>query len=307
MLAKTLDCFETLEVPPSLQPELLVADNGSTDHTREVVRKYSAARIPVRYFLEPAPGKSRALNTSIAAARGEVLLFTDDDVIPAKDWLEGMGRPLLNRECDAAVGRIELGKDLCRPWMTPMHEMHLAVFHGERLELIGANMGFHRSVLERVPGFDVEVGPGALGLYEDTLFSWQLAEAGCRLKYLPDALVVHQPDPLRLTRFNWLSRGRVHGASMAYVMHHWLHESLPSPRLQYFLWALKLRLRCLLDRPRAMEAEGIARWEMGYVREMELCRQYLVERRRPRNYARRGLRKLRLPSSRQTCPSSSNI
>jgi hypothetical protein len=94
---------------------------------------------------------------------------------------------------------------------------------------------------------------------------------------------------------------------MAYVMHHWLHESLPSPRLQYFLWALKLRLRCLLDRPRAMEAEGIARWEMGYVREMELCRQYLVERRRPRNYARRGLRKLRLPSSRQTCPSSSNI
>jgi glycosyltransferase involved in cell wall biosynthesis len=43
---------------------------------------------------EPAPGKSRAQNTALAEARGEVLLFTDDDVEPAEDWIEKMARPL---------------------------------------------------------------------------------------------------------------------------------------------------------------------------------------------------------------------
>jgi len=293
-LARTLATLETVELPASLRPEILVVDNASTDQTAERVRKYPVGRIPIRYLSEPAPGKSRALNAGIAASRGEVVLFTDDDVAPAKDWLERLGRPLLERQCDGAVGRIELAKELCRPWMTETQKAGLASFDGPGdgpMRFIGANMGVHRSVFDSVPAFDPEIGPGALGLYEDVLFSWQLAEAGFRLRYIPEASVIHCPDPSRLVRRNCLLSGRWHGTSLAYILHHWQHEKMPFPHLRRCYVGLKLRLRRLLEPPPPLEAEGIAPWEMSYVAEMEQCRQFLIERRRPRNYSKRGLRK----------------
>jgi glycosyltransferase involved in cell wall biosynthesis len=54
-----------------------------------------------------------------------------------------------------------------------------------------------------------------------------------------------------------------------------------------------LRLRRLLQPPPPPDAEGTASWDMSYVAEMETCRQFRIERRRSRNYSKRGLRKLR--------------
>jgi glycosyltransferase involved in cell wall biosynthesis len=297
-LAKTLDCFESLEVPPGLQPEILVVDNGSTDHTAKVVRCHPAERIPVRYLFEALPGVARAKNKGMAACGGEIILCIDDDVMPQKNWMRHMAAPLVRRECDGVVGHIELAKELCRPWMTTQHKARLAVYEGpgpapDTPQLIGACMGFHRSVLERVPGFDVELGPGALGLCEETLFCWQLAEAGFRIHYAPEAVVTHCPDPSRLARSSWLSIGRKDGASKAYIMHHWLHQELLWPGLQYCYFALKLHLRRLLKPPGALDSEGIAAWEMSYAGKMDEKRQFLIERKRPRNYTKRGLRKLR--------------
>ena len=48
-------------------------------------------------------------------------------------------------------------------------------------DLTGANMAFARRVLDKVPGFDRELGPGGLGFCDDTLFSLQLRTAGFRL------------------------------------------------------------------------------------------------------------------------------
>jgi glucosyl-dolichyl phosphate glucuronosyltransferase len=293
-LANTLRSFEATEVPQGLQTEIFVVDNGSTDHTAEVVRRHSAAKIPVRYVLESLPGLSRARNAGIAASRGDIILFTDDDVAPERKWIEHIAAPLVRRECEGVIGRIELANEVCRPWMTQQHKVYLAVSGGpdsEPSELIGANMGFHRSVLDRVPEFDPELGAGALGFGEETLFSWQLVGAGFRLKYIPEASVIHHPDPSRLIRSSLLSTSRKHGASTAYLLHHWFHEKLPSPRLRYYYVALKLRLRCVLEPPRALDAEGVAPWEMSYVLEMEKCRHFLIECRRPRNYSKRGLRK----------------
>jgi len=224
------------------------------------------------------------------------MLFTDDDVLPAKDWLERMSRPLLARECEAAGGRTELAEEVRRPWMTRTLKAGLAFFDGPGdgpVEFIGANMGVHRSVFERVPGFDPEIGPGALGLFEDTLFCWQLAEAGFRLRYIPEALAVHSPDPTRLLRRHCLSAGRAFGIGKAYALHHWRHEKVPFPLLRNCYFGLKLRLRRSLEPPPPLDAEGIPPWEISYVAEMEKNRHFLIERQRARNYSKRGLRKLR--------------
>jgi glycosyltransferase involved in cell wall biosynthesis len=293
-LAQTLAALERVALPPGLRAEILVVDNGSSDHTAEVVRRHHAERFQTSYVPEPATGQSRARNTGMAASSSEIILFTDDDVAPSSDWLEKIAAPLLQRQAEGVVGRVELAKDRYRPWMTSQHLVSLAVYQGESVQLIGANMGFHRSILDRVPAFDVEIGPGAFGFGDDTLFSWQMEEAGFRLKYVPEASVVHYPDPGRFVRSSWLANGRKHGASWAYLLHHWFHEKVPAPRLRRCYVAAKLRLRRALQPPQALDAEGIPGWEMSYLSEMEKCRQFLIEEQRPRNYARRGLRKLGL-------------
>jgi glucosyl-dolichyl phosphate glucuronosyltransferase len=86
-LAVTLDGLSRLR--PAGDWEVIVVDNNSTDRTREVVdRAASRFPVPLRYLLEPRQGKALALNTGIQHARGDILMFTDDDAIVEPDWLE---------------------------------------------------------------------------------------------------------------------------------------------------------------------------------------------------------------------------
>jgi glucosyl-dolichyl phosphate glucuronosyltransferase len=293
-LEQTLRCLADVSIPSGWDVELIITDNASTDDTAAVAAQAKLKGVEIRYIYEGCKGKGYALNASLAQARGEIILFTDDDVVPAQDWLERLGRPLLERECDGAVGRIELGKELCRPWMKSMHLLWLAALNEPsdgRLELIGANSGFHRSVLERVPLFDPELGPGALGFAEDTLFSWQLEEAGFKIRKISEATVVHHPDQSRLLRSSWLSAARCRGRCLAYILHHWQHEEIKRPGLRALYLALKLTLRRLAQPPTPMDQEGAPLWELSYSLQLEKCRQFMIERNRPRHYRKQGLRK----------------
>ena len=165
-----------------------MVDNGSTDHTPAVVKEVPLRNMNLRYVREPKVGVSRARNTGLATAQGEIILFTDDDLSPDRNWLWKIGTPLLEGKCDAAVATVSLAAHLQRPWLEPVHKSWLAapgISEEAELELTGASMGFHRSVLKRVPAFDPELGGGAMGFGEDTLFSWQICEAGCRLRRIP--------------------------------------------------------------------------------------------------------------------------
>jgi hypothetical protein len=144
-------------------------------------------------------------------------------------------------------------------------------------------------VLERVPAFDPELGPGGLGLGEDTLFGWQLVEAGFKIGYAPKAAGVHQLDVSRLRRTYWLGDARKRGRSDAYRCYHWEQVDIQNPRLVWLYHWIRLRVRSVLQPPPPIESEGCPLWEMGSVLQMEKCRQFCLERQRPRNYSRRGL------------------
>jgi glycosyltransferase involved in cell wall biosynthesis len=66
--------------------ELIVVDNGSRDSTACVLEE-ARSRLPLVALREEKPGKNRALNRALAVAKGELLVFSDDDVIPRPDWL----------------------------------------------------------------------------------------------------------------------------------------------------------------------------------------------------------------------------
>jgi glucosyl-dolichyl phosphate glucuronosyltransferase len=208
----------------------VVVDNGSTDETQEVVRRMARINTRIVYRYEKSVGKSRAYNGVLRQTRSAVVVSTDDDVRFRQGWLVAIARPIMSGEVDATQGQIKIAPQLTKPWMTQRHRSALMEIgdlsdqHARQPFLIGANMAFARHVLEKVPRFEVELGAGAMGNMEDTLFYLQLLEAGYRIKYVPEAIVEHHFDPVRLTRAAQLRSAEAHGKSSAWVKHHWAHD-----------------------------------------------------------------------------------
>jgi glycosyltransferase involved in cell wall biosynthesis len=293
-LRQTLASVARLNLIAGREHELLLVNNGSTDDTAAVAESFTAPGFKVRVLNEPRQGQARARNLGLREAGGKVMLFTDDDVELPPNWLETMSRPILSGAADAVIGRVTLAEELCRPWMKPIHRSWLAstetINFSAPGSLVGAAMGFSREVYEQVT-FDEELGPGALGNYDDTFFGWQLKEAGFRLAAVGDAPLLHYPGKERLLRRSWLSAAEKNGRSAAYVNHHWLHETISPWRTYYRLGrnlAQYLFLRILKWRE-CSQKEGMPEWEMFMLERHHRLRHYLVERRRPCNYDLRGL------------------
>lgn len=89
-LARTLDSIVIAAHPEgrSIEAawELVVVDNGSSDHTQETVAGY-ADRLPIRSIIHHVAGLSNARNAGIDTARGRFILWTDDDVLVDHHWL----------------------------------------------------------------------------------------------------------------------------------------------------------------------------------------------------------------------------
>lgn len=286
-LEKTLQAFQTVQVPDGLRVEMIVVDNGSTDDTPAVIARSILPHIELRYIREPLPGKSRALNSALSQARGHVLLFTDDDVVPADNWLERMSAPLLENHCDAVSGRVVLADDLRRPWLARTHALWLAERTepaAQNPELVGASMGIRRDVFDRIPGFDLELGPGVTGLGEDTLLWLQMRELGMRILPVLDTMVVHHPDRRRLDHASWVAAASQQGRTHAYIRHHWKHLDVPNSLLSEYWTHLKLGLRVLLTRGGRPAKEGCPEWELSYrthIQTLSACRKLAGK---PRNY-----------------------
>ena len=206
-LKPTLESLGQLDIPSNYSAELIVVDNDSTDETAQLVQTLRLTNLPVRYINEGRRGKSNCLNTSLAAAHGEIILWTDDDVRAPRDWIAGMCQLIEKGEADVTAGEVTLAPDLERDWMTPFHRGWLADTRGlpkERLPF-GVNMAFHRRVLKAVPTLDTDLGPGALGSGEEILFALQLKEAGFRIVAVP-SVIEHHFQASRLLYSAWKKR-----------------------------------------------------------------------------------------------------
>jgi glucosyl-dolichyl phosphate glucuronosyltransferase len=213
-LARTLDSIANSTLPESVAWEVLVVDNNSTDQTRDVVAEISS-RIPgrFRYVFEPTQGKSYALNTGIREARGELLAFTDDDVMVAPEWLENLTSALHDSQWAGATGRILLEWKRTPPrWLTTKGPYRMPwVLVGFDLGddacdltfTVGANMAFRKEVFEKYGFFRTDMGPTTEcdirqwrdarcpRSCEDIELGRRLIAGGERLLYRPNAVVYH--------------------------------------------------------------------------------------------------------------------
>ena len=219
-LEKALESIAASVLPESIEWEVLVVDNNSSDQTREIAERFcKRPDVCFRYVFEPKPGKSHALNRGIRDSRGTVLAFTDDDVTVTPGWLQILTSGLRDGEWAGSGGRIVLDRAFSPPQWLPRDQTYalapLTVFDphieaGPLLETpFGANMAFQRRVFQEYGGFRTDLGPG-LGhnipqKSEDSEFGHRLLAAGERLRYEPAALIYHSLPQSRLQKSYFLS------------------------------------------------------------------------------------------------------
>ena len=132
--------------------------------------------------------------------------------------------------------------------------------------------------------FDVELGPGALGSYDEGLFCYQLLTAGYKIASALDVCVEHHFDESRLLRASFVDMAKKMGRSSAYVAYHWRHDDIPAARKYAMKRPLRLAYLRLQVKLRCQTQKMVSETELQLIHDVHFYRQYLIERQRPRNY-----------------------
>jgi len=184
--------------------EVVVVDDGSDDSTLEVCNTMQERmKNLVVVSTGENVGSSSARNVGFGHARGEYFLFTDDDCIPDKAWVGCMASAL--RDHPIVAGAIESPRDnvarLCHN-IAEFHPFMPGRKSGDRDYIAGANMGFQRSLLEEIGGFEE-----GRKLASDMEMIIRARMAGHRAFFEPRAKVIHKPDRVDLRKvFRYSSR-----------------------------------------------------------------------------------------------------
>ncbi len=124
---------------------------------------------------------------------------------------------------------------------------------------------------------------------EETLLAEQIKATGFKIGGALDVAVEHHFDASRLRRESLIDRARKGGKGFAYIHYHFHHMTPRMPRLCLLLSVLKLQAWRLFNPRLRRPSEGWTVREMGLEIDASYWKQYLIERRRPRNYASHGL------------------
>lgn len=177
--------------------EIIVVDDGSTDGTALVAQQPG-----VRVLRQSNAGAAAARNYGARVAQGELLLFTDADCVPAPDWVARMSAPFADATVAGAKGVYRTAQvGLTSRFVQMEYESKYDRMAGaETIDFVDTySAAYRREVFWAVGGFDVAF-PGAS--VEDQEFSFRVAEAGYRLVFAPQAMVLHTHDrsPLEYAR-----------------------------------------------------------------------------------------------------------
>lgn len=212
LLGEALETIARSQMPKEATWEVIVVDNNSNDKTREVTELIGRS-YPGRfnYLFEGRAGKSYALNTGIAAARGNILAFVDDDVAVQPTWLRNLTAKLQGEQWAGVGGRTLPATSVSFPdWLTLKGPYGLGGVLAAMFDLgdegmildrapYGANMAFRKVMFERYGGFRTDLGPSPdrdiPRPNEDTEFGRRLMAAGERILYEPSAVAYH-PVPI---------------------------------------------------------------------------------------------------------------
>jgi glycosyltransferase involved in cell wall biosynthesis len=203
LLEETLTSFLSLHIE-NLTWEIILADNAGDPDT-EIVAKKFAKLLPLHYLVVTKRGKNNALNEAILQARGELFVFTDDDVIVEPDWLneiwEGAHRwPQINVFGGKILPKYPEGQ--LPPFDHPFLSSAYAIADHNIPEgtypsykVWGPNMAIRGLLFKEGWKFNPAIGPDGSTTYvmgSETDLTKRLEKGGNPSVYLPKSIVNHQ-------------------------------------------------------------------------------------------------------------------
>ncbi len=233
ILKETLEQMELLD-RSGINTEFIVVDNNSTDNTKQVIESFYG-RLPIRYLFEAKPGQNCARNRALAeAVLGKIVAFTDDDIVPKRDWLQTIVS-VARRWAEYSVfgGKIyviwpvnEIPK-----WAESSHIKSLAFAEHDYAESeceyisslnehpFSGNFWVRREVFDGGRRFDDSIAwhPGNRILATETAFFQELSNEGFKFFYCPDAVVGHRVMPQQMTLLYLIKRAHSSGRGIAHM------------------------------------------------------------------------------------------
>jgi glycosyltransferase involved in cell wall biosynthesis len=226
-LKQTLASIDALDLG-GIDAECLVVDNRSTDETAQLVgRLADSTPSPMRRIVETRPGSSYARNRAFNEARGDFVLFLDDDAVADRRWAIEILAEMERRRLDCACGMVLPRWSEPPPrWLTPRLYARLAIHDPatsgdpswERMaNYFSANVAFRRDVPARFGRFreDLGVVAGNPISGEDTELFSRIESQGGRVGFAPYAVVHHLIGPERLTRAYFRRKAFAYGIGSA--------------------------------------------------------------------------------------------
>jgi glycosyltransferase involved in cell wall biosynthesis/ubiquinone/menaquinone biosynthesis C-methylase UbiE len=229
LLRESLHAVTRQDFPPD-RYEIIVVDNNSTDDTRAVTESVAASSpVPIRYVFEKNQGLSFARNAGIRSAEGEVVAFVDDDIDAGCGWLQAIVAAFEDPGIACAGGPIRPIWPFERPdWLTDKWVGFLTVsefrqaaesgeFKGPYDYPWGANIAFRREIFGTVGMFPTDLGRiGKSLLSNEELGLCRKIEAnGMRIKFAPEAVILHKIAPERISKQWYYHRTYWQGRSNA--------------------------------------------------------------------------------------------
>jgi glycosyltransferase involved in cell wall biosynthesis len=167
--------------------EIVVADGGSTDGTRELLDALAEANPRVRVVDGPG-GISENRNAAIAAAGNDIVACIDAGCIAEPEWLEKITAPFARGEDWVSGFYVPRGSTLRSTCAGLVLMSVREEINPEYMTPPGASQAFRKKLWERVGGF-----PEGMAAAEDTLFGERAKAAGFRPYFEGDALIQWRP------------------------------------------------------------------------------------------------------------------
>ncbi len=265
--------------------KLVVVDNGSTDSTYETLTSFSN-RLPLTILREPIAGKNRALNQGMKHIEGDLVLFSDDDVIFNEGWISAHRSAADTfAEFDIFTGPIlPLWPSAPSSWILKNVPLAItyAITKGEPAEgecsigvVWGPNFSVRKSTLESYGLLPENIGPSGnnYAMGSESSFLYKLAQLGHRSYFIQHASVDHIIRPHQMKREWTLDRAYRFGRGACKLQQLNVGESakeffgMPRWVVRQLAQSYALRLAALGSSDKAYKHEWQIRYLQGFIYE----------------------------------------
>lgn len=194
LLTSCLECLasgrQTLD---SSRYELIVSDDGKTDTSKVTIEE----KFPrVRWTRGPRRGPAANRNHGSHLAEGSWLVFTDDDCLPDREWLESIYNEIEKGDIDVLEGKTIIPDKEDNPFKYGVENLHGGVFWS-------CNLAIRRNTFVKLGEFDEDfLDPGG----EDMELAWRIKKAGLKTRYLEAMLVLHPARQMSFQALLWRTR-----------------------------------------------------------------------------------------------------